>query len=44
MKSAIIVAYKEPMFVEDNVRKLKELGFEVIIAADEPNKEFRDHT
>ena len=39
MKTAIIVAYKEPMFVEDNVKKLKELGFEVIIAADEPNKE-----
>ena len=39
MKSAIIAAYRRADFVEENVRKLIEDGFEVIIAADEPSDE-----
>ncbi len=36
MKSAIIAAYRDVNFVEENVQKLIRNGFEVIIAADEP--------
>jgi len=36
-KSAVLIAYREPGFIEENVRKLTDRGFEIIIAADEPN-------
>jgi len=39
MKSAVLIAYKEPGFIEENVRNLTRKGFEVIIAADEPSNE-----
>lgn len=39
MKSAILVAYRNPGFIEENIKKLKEMGFEIIIAADEPDEE-----
>ncbi len=39
MRSAIITAYKEPEFVEENIKFLRDNGYEVIVAADEPNEE-----
>lgn len=39
MKSAVLVAYRKPGFIKENVKKLKEKGFEVIVAVDEPNDE-----
>lgn len=39
MKSAILVAYKTAGFIEENIKKLKKMGFEIIIAADEPDEE-----
>jgi cellulose synthase/poly-beta-1,6-N-acetylglucosamine synthase-like glycosyltransferase len=38
MNSAILVAYKDPGFIEENIIRLKEWGFEIIIAADEPDE------
>lgn len=39
MKSAVLVAYRKPGFIKENVKKLKEKGFEVIVAVDEPSDE-----
>jgi len=39
MKSGIITTYKKPGFIEENVKKLIDMGFEVIVAADEPSKD-----
>ena len=39
MKSAVLVAFREPGFIEENVKKLMSKGFEIIIAADEPSDE-----
>jgi len=39
MKSAVLVAYRKPGFIEENVKKLIKEGFEVIVAVDEPNEE-----
>ncbi len=39
MKSAVISAYKDAGYVEDNVRWLRENGYEIVIAADEPSEE-----
>ncbi len=39
MKSAIITAYREPGFVEENIKFFRNKGYEVIVAADEPNDE-----
>jgi len=38
-KSAIIVSYRDPGYIEENVKKLIHNGFEIIIAVDEPNEE-----
>ncbi len=38
-KSTVLIAYREPGFIEENVKKLMDRGFEIIIAADEPNDE-----
>ncbi|RLI83225.1 MAG: glycosyltransferase family 2 protein [Archaeoglobales archaeon] len=37
MKSAIIVAYREKGFVEENLRFLMDRGFEIVLAVDEPS-------
>jgi len=37
MKSAVLIAYREPGFIEENVKKLMVKGFEIVIAADEPS-------
>jgi len=39
MKSAVLIAYREPGFIEENAKKLMNEGFEIIIAADEPSDE-----
>ena len=39
MKSAVLIAYREPGFIEENVKKLMAKGFEIIVAADEPSGE-----
>ncbi len=39
MKSAVISAYKDTGHVEENIRWLREKGYEVVIAADEPDDE-----
>ena len=39
MKSAVLVAYRKPGFIKENVKKLKKKGFEVIVAVDEPSDE-----
>jgi len=38
MKTAIITAYRKAGYIEENLEKLK--GFDIIIAADEPKKNF----
>ncbi len=38
----MLVAYRDHGFVEENVRKLLDMGFEVIIAADEPNERLKE--
>jgi len=39
MKSVILVTYREPGFIEENVKKLMTEGLEIIIAVDEPSDE-----
>jgi len=39
MKSAVLIAYREPGFIEENVKKLMAKGFEIIVATDEPSGE-----
>ena len=39
MKSAVLIAYRKPGFIEENVKKLMSKGFEIIIAVDEPSDE-----
>lgn len=38
-QSAVLIAYRDPGFIEENVKKLMSKGFEIIIAADEPSDE-----
>jgi cellulose synthase/poly-beta-1,6-N-acetylglucosamine synthase-like glycosyltransferase len=38
-KSAVLVAYREPGYMEENVKRLLNKGFEVVVAVDEPNDE-----
>ncbi len=38
MKSAIIVTYRDEGLIEENVKDLLKLGYEVIVAADDPNE------
>ncbi len=42
MKTAVIAAYRDAGFIEENAKKLLDAGFEVIVAADEPSKEILD--
>ncbi len=37
MKSAVLIAYREPGFIEENVKKFTKEEFEIIIAVDEPS-------
>jgi len=37
--SAILVAYRDPGYIEENVKKLKDKVFEIVVAADKPNSE-----
>jgi len=37
--SAILVAYRHPGYIEENVKKLKDKVFEIVVAADKPNSE-----
>lgn len=39
MKSAVLIAYRVPGFIEENVKKLMNEGFEIIVAADKPSDE-----
>ncbi len=41
MKSAVIVAYRNGEFVEDNIKFLLKNGYEVVLAVDEPDENLR---
>ena len=42
MRSAVITAYRDEGYVEENVRKLIDRGYEVVLAIDCPNDKLRD--
>lgn len=42
MKTAVIAVYKNAAFLEENVRLLQKEGFDVIVAADEPEESVRE--